>query len=118
MITIGLNNLFSYVNIFFLEISVECKENEGGVDENGKDGDDDEKDNKMNGDMEHGPEPKPEIPTQSNSQPKNSHQVTNLPDKNPNLLVCKVTGRFSIIRLPEQRVEQEEVSWKKKKFSC
>ena len=84
-------------------------EDEGGIEENGKDGGDDEEDNKMHRNMKHGPESEPRVPAQGQSQSENGHDVQNLPNHDPRSLICKVTSRFSSIRLPEKRVEEEEV---------
>ena len=72
-------------------------EDEGCVEENGEDGDDDEEDNKMHRIMEHGPESKPGVPAQGHTKSKDCHNVQNLPNHDPDSLICEVTGRFSSI---------------------
>ena len=114
-----------YIYIGLLQIGVEGEYNEAGVGLEGDDEEENEEDHKVYGDMQHCPEAQPGEPschqichseswdsqaspgpglvmfhvslTQSHNESQQTKQVEDFPDIDPDLLVEKVTVRFSLV---------------------
>jgi len=59
--------------------------------------------------MQHCPEAKGQVPSKSNSNPKHSKEIHDLPHDHPHLLIGEVANRFAVGSFPEEGINEEEI---------
>jgi len=97
------------INVGLLEVVVECQDDEGRVEHDGKNGSKNEEHHKVNRLVQHCPEAKGQVPSKSYSYAKHPKKIHHLPHHHPHLLVGEVTDRFAISSFAEEGIDEEEV---------